>query len=452
MLGEMLPGVPVWLNIEMVVRIVVQVFLICCSSFFSGSETALFSLSRFDLQTLRKEKNPQSDTLHSLLSHPRRLIISILCGNELVNIAAAANLTGMLAHVMGVEGAAVVSTAVMIPLLLLFGEVTPKTIAVTHPVRISTGIVARPMGVWVRLIFPLQWIVRIFADRLTTYIVGKEKAVENLLKVDELKVLVDEGVLSGELDASERSLIMSILRAGGTEVVNIMVPRTKVGFVDGSLPVPRMVEQFLKLRHSRVPVYRGHRDNIIGFIHVEDVEQIILEDADLSSITTEKILRSALVVPPTKQIDEMLDFFQNHEATTAAVLNEFGGIDGIVTMADVLNFIFGPLYGEELREDIIFNEEEGFWEVPGDIKLPELNHIANTGLTDTRMTTVGGLVLRHLDRLPRENDSVVVEGITLKVLEMREHRISRVRVGIGKGSRDEPPEKPEPSGIPEEKS
>ncbi len=430
---------PVLLRPEMAARLAVQVLLLCASCFFSGSETALFSLSRRDLQTLRKERSPHSETLHSLLSQPRRLIISILCGNELVNIAAAANLTGIFAHLVGVDEAALISTLVMVPLLLLFGEVTPKTIAVSDPVRISTRIVATPMSGWVRLVAPLQWTVRVVADRFTTLIVGREKALDNLLQVDEFRTLVDEGVVAGELDASERALILSFLRAGGTEIVSIMTHRTQVDFIDGSLEVQEMVSRFIELRRSRVPVYRGHRDNLVGIMHVEDVERIVLDGSDLAEVGREQVLRPPLVVPPTKEVDEMLDFFQEHDAKAAMVLNEFGGVDGMITMTDVLDFIFGQLYGADLRKDIGRNEEEGTWEVPGDLKLEELNHIAHTGLADSRMTTVGGLILRHLDRLPQEGDSAVVEGITLTVVAMREHRISRVRVGRGRPREEESP-------------
>ncbi|MEN8802043.1 MAG: DUF21 domain-containing protein, partial [Thiogranum sp.] len=130
---------------DIIVRLVVQGLLLFGSAFFSGSETALFSLSRLDLQKLRRERQRHSETLHALLDQPRRLIISILCGNELVNIAAAANMTGLLVSLYGVERAGLISVLVMVPLLLLFGEVTPKTISVSNPVRISTGIVATPM-------------------------------------------------------------------------------------------------------------------------------------------------------------------------------------------------------------------------------------------------------------------------------------------------------------------
>ena len=137
---------------DMIIRLCFQALLLCGSAFFSGSETALFSLSRLDLQKLRRERNPHTETLHELLDQPRRLIISILCGNELVNIAAAANMTGILVVLYGVERAALVSILVMVPLLLLFGEVTPKTISVSNPVRVSTGLVATPMSFWVRLV------------------------------------------------------------------------------------------------------------------------------------------------------------------------------------------------------------------------------------------------------------------------------------------------------------
>ena len=163
---------------DMIVRLGLQVLLLVGSAFFSGSETALFSLSRLDLQKLRTERNRHSETIHALLDQPRRLIISILCGNELINIAAAANMTGILVKLYGAELAGMISTLIMVPLLLLFGEVTPKTIAVSNPVRISTGVVAAPLSVWVKIITPLRWAIRGIADRITTLIVGEAKTAE----------------------------------------------------------------------------------------------------------------------------------------------------------------------------------------------------------------------------------------------------------------------------------
>ncbi len=148
---------------DIVARLALQVVLFFCSAFFSGSETALFSLSRLDLQKLRRDRHPQSETLHALLDQPRRLIISLLCGNELVNIAATANLAGILVRLYGAERAGWINIAVMFPLLLLFGEVTPQIIAVSHPLRVSSRVVAAPLYLWAKIIAPVRAVIRAVA-------------------------------------------------------------------------------------------------------------------------------------------------------------------------------------------------------------------------------------------------------------------------------------------------
>jgi CBS domain containing-hemolysin-like protein len=420
---------------DMIVRLVIQALLLCGSAFFSGSETALFSLSRLDLQKLRRERNRHTETLHELLDQPRRLIISILCGNELVNIAAAANMTGILVVLYGVERAVWVSVLVMVPLLLLFGEVTPKTISVSNPVRVSTGLVATPMSLWVRLVAPLVWVIRSIADRITTLIVGEEKAAENILQLDEFRTLVEEVAREGELNATERALIYNLLEAGDTEVVEIMTPRTRTAFLNESMTVPEMVEGFRNYRHPRVPVFREHRDNLVGFVHAEDILRLVLDETDLTTLGLDDFMHSPVVVPLTKKVDEMFDFFTANNARAAAVLNEFGGVEGFVTMKDVLTFIFGQISGDVEGQELYHERDEDSYEVDGDMKLTDFNNLSNFGIEDPRMTTVGGVAFRHLDRLPRVGDSISIEDISITVLEMDEHRIARACVS--RGSRGE---------------
>ena len=416
---------------DMIARLSIQALLFLGSAFFSGSETALFSLSRLDLQKLRRERHRHSETLHALLDQPRRLIISILSGNELVNIAAAANMTGILVSLYGTEQAGWINLLVMVPLILLFGEVTPKTIAVSNPVAISAGIVAGPMSWWVRIVTPLRWMIRGIADRITTWIVGERKAAENILQVDEFRSLVEEVAREGELNATERALIHNLLEAGETEVVEIMTPRTRTAFLNVELSVPEMVEKFRAYRHPRVPVYRGSRDNLVGFLHAEDILRLVLDKVDLTQLTREDIMHPPVVVPLTKQVDEMFDFFQANNARAAVVLNEFGGVEGFVTMKDVLTFIFGQISGEILGAEHYQERDENDYEVPGDMKLTDFNNLTNFGIEDPRMTTIGGVAFRHLDRLPCVGDQVTVEGIVMTVLEMEAHRIARVRVARG---------------------
>lgn len=413
---------------DLIIRYGVQLGLLFASAYFSGSETALFSLSHVDLQQLHRDRNRHASTLQSLLDEPRRLIVSILSGNELVNIAAVTNMTVILFALYGEAKAGVIAILLMLPLLLLFGEVTPKTIAASNPVLVSTRIVVGPMKLWVRLIGPVRWLIRLVSDRVTTWILGPQRDSAHLLQVDEFRSVIEEVAESGELDSTARLLIHNLLEAGTVELVSLMIPRSRTVFLDADLGVPAMVEKFRATRHFRVPVYREHRDNLVGFLHAEDVVRLQLDDTDLESITVEEILRPPVVVPLTKKVDEMFDYFVRNDARAAAVLNEFGGVAGFITLNDVLRAVFGPLTGDVVSETGIAEVAPDVFEAPGDMRLGDFNRVTHFGIDDPRMTTIGGIAFRHIDRLPKVGDRVVVDHVTVTVLEMDAHRISRVQV------------------------
>ncbi len=427
---------------DMLARILLQVALLFGSAFFSGSETALFSLSRLDLQQLRRRQHRHIDTLQALLDQPRRLIISVLCGNQLINIAAVANMTGILVTLYDDERAGVINVLIMVPLLLLFGEVTPKTVAISNPVRVSADLVAAPMALWVRIVTPLRVVLRVVSDRVTTWFVGHEKAPENILQIDEFRSLVDEVANDGEIHASERTLIYHLLDAGATEIVEIMTPRTRMAFIDGDSALTDALERFRALRHSRVPVYRGQVDNLVGFLHLEDVLPLVLDKPDLSDKRLDDLLRPLVVAPPTKRVDEMFDFFQANQTRAALVIDEFGGVEGIVSIRDVLTFIFGHLSGEAKGQALYHERDENVYEVPGDMKLTDFQDLTNFGISDPRMTTVAGVAFRHLDRLPRVGDRVNVEDCTLEVLQLDGLRIAQVRVSRGPITEEPKPDPP----------
>ncbi len=422
---------------DMIFRLTVQLCLLFCSAFFSSSETALFSLSRLDLQQLRRERNPRSETIHELLDQPRRLIISILTGNELVNIAAAANMASILVSLYALDKVVVINLLVMVPLLLLLGEVTPKTIAVSNPIRYSTRVVAKPLALWIRLIAPLRWAIRGIADRITTLLVGDVKTADNILQVDEFLTLVEHVSEEGGLDATERALIYNLLEANETEIVEVMTPRTQMAFLNVEMSVPEMIETFISYRHPRVPVFKTHRDNLVGFVHAEDILRIVLDDAGQAALTPEDIMHPPVVVPLTKKVDEMFDFFQLNKVRAAACLNEFGGVEGFITMRGVLNFIFGDISGGSKATAKFYTEKDNnIYEVPGDMKLNDFNNLTNFGIEDPRMTTIAGYAFRLLDCLPRKGDRVERDDILIRILEMDDHRISRIRVAKGVDEED----------------
>lgn len=413
---------------ELAIRMILQVLLFVASAFFSGSETALFSLSRLDLEKLRKARHPVINKLQQLLDQPRQLIISILCGNEIINVAAAVNMAGILVYLYGDSRAAVLNILIMVPLLLLLGEVTPKTIAVSDPVNVSTRLIVQPMTIWVKLVSPIRWLVRQVAERVTTLIVGEDKNDANILNIDEFRTLIDEVAKYGELSATEHSLVRNLLTAGTIEVVQIMIPRTRVTFIDEKTSLNDIIETFRSCKHTRLPVYRDNRDNLIGFLHAEDFVRVQWIKTEAKQQGIESLLHKLVVVTQTKKVDEMFDYLLNQKAQAAIVINEFGGVEGLVTMKSVIHYVFGHKGDMEMKEDVISAQSDGSYEVPGSMSLTAFNNLTNYGLHDPRMTTVGGIVLRYLDHFPEPGDKAEIEGVRFEVMAMDGLQISLIKV------------------------
>ena len=415
-------------DVEIFIRVVIQVLLLTLPAVFSGSETALFSLSRIDLQKMRQKRHKHSEQIHAMLDEPRRLIISILCGNELVNIASAVNMTAILLLFFDQQNIEWINILIMVPLLLLIGEVTPKTIAVSFPVKFTTRISARILPRWITFITPLREAVRFVSDRITTYVVGDEVDHENILHTDQLRSLLEEGVETGIIDATERVLIDNVLEAAETDISRVMTPGPRIRFLDASLPVEEMIELFRKYCHPRIPVYQGHWDNVIGFIHSEDILRVVRGGQDLSSVTLDMILKPAHFVPPTKKVDEMFDYFQTHNTRAAIILGEYGEVLGIVTMKDVLKFIFGEISGTIAGEEYYQEEDENSYVVAGDMRLADFYNLTNFDINDPVMTTIGGVAFRLFDGLPAVGDKVTEGGYEFIAEEVRGLRISKIKV------------------------
>ena len=413
---------------ELILRCVLQVFLLASSAIFSGSETALFSLSRIDLQKLRQTRDKHSESIHAMLDEPRRLIISILCGNELVNIASAVNMAGILLLLFDEQDVGWINIIIMVPLLLLIGEVTPKTIAVGIPIKFSTRVSARILPRWIMFITPLREAVRLVADRITTYIVGESVDRKNILRPDEFRTLLEEGEETGIIDATERVLIDNLLEAAETDISRIMTPGPRIRFLDASLPVPDLISEFRKYHHPRIPVYHGHWDNVIGLIRSEDILKLVRGGGDLSKVTLEMILKPVHFVPPTKKVDEMFDYFQAHNTRVAIILGEYGEVLGIVTMKDVLTFIFGEISGAMEGQEYYKEDDENSYIVPGDMRLSDFYNLTNFDIEDSVMATIGGVAFRLFDKLPVAGDKVSYEGYEFVAKEVKGLRISQVQV------------------------
>lgn len=422
------------INPEIVVRLVAQVILLSMSAFYSASEVALFSLSRLDLRKLRAARHPAAEPLQNMVQEPRNLIISILCGNETVNIMSSANMAAILLMFFTEEETRWVNLFVMVPMLLLFGEVTPKTYAVTFPVQFASKVTYRFLPRWIAIIAPVRRAVRVVSDRITTFVVGAPVTKENILYTDEFRTLVEEGEAAGALDPRERELIDNMLEASETEVIQIMTPITRLHFLDGDKPLPQVLEDFRRYRHPHMPVKINDRTRIAGFLEAEDVQHLLTRHSDLGQVRLQDLLRPAHFVSPGKKVDEMFDYFNQNNTWAAIVVGDYGDVYGIVTIADVLSFVFGGL--TKKIESLGFHREpgEGEWEVftvSGDMNLELFNELTHIGLDDEddpMVATLGGFAFLHFDRLPEVDDEVIEDGVYFKVVEMDNLRIKTLKV------------------------
>ena len=251
------------------IELVLFVVLLGLSAFFSSSETSLFSLNSVQIEKMRNAGNPRVDLIERLLSEPRRLIVTILIGNEFVNVAASVLSAAMVIRLFGEEHK-LFNLFIMVPVLLVFGEITPKTLAIRNNEVFAT-FQSRPINLFARLIGPVRWAVRSVADWFTTLIVGAERSRGNIVTEDMVRTLAHEAVGEGALDHMEALLIDHIFDFRNRTVDDLMTPRADVTFVPADARGAEILEIFRKSKQSRMPVFDGHRDNVVGILHARDL-------------------------------------------------------------------------------------------------------------------------------------------------------------------------------------
>ena len=300
------------MEISVLIKIILIFILLCFSAFFSGSETALFSLGSVKLFKFKESKHPKELLIYKLLENPRRLLISILVGNECINISASALAASLCISLVGFQGKWI-AIAVMTPLILLFGEVLPKTIAVSHNEKFSS-FVARPLDLFAGIILPLRWTIRRIVDRILALFGSRHENQSTIFYERELKDLIDVGHKEGILEEEERALIHNILKFNDTPVFSIMTPYSIMFTLSHDLPIEQAIKQAKKHPYSRIPVYKGEKNNIIGILNVKDLLAINFKpDRDTTSI--ESILRPPHFVLQDRRIHVVLKEFQKEKDT-----------------------------------------------------------------------------------------------------------------------------------------
>lgn len=338
---------------DVALRLILFFACILCAGFFSGSETALFSLGRVRLARLREQRHPRAGLVERLLGEPRRLIATIFIGNELVNIAAAtlmASIVNRWKQDLGETAVVLVSTGISVPVVLLFGEITPKNIA--QQVAVGWAVHAARILDWLaRLIAPVRWLIEKVADATVRVAGGRAGAEPAAGAGDvgegEFRTLVELARHEGQIDPSERQMIHRVLELGERTVAQVMTPADRIFALSASHALARVVDEVRANVYSRVPVYEGSRDRVIGILHVKDVLGAARGLGDERRL--KELLHEPFFVPPRARCDWLLREFRRRRIHLALVVDEYKRLIGLVTLEDLLEELFGEIVDEKER-------------------------------------------------------------------------------------------------------
>jgi putative hemolysin len=413
-------------------QIVLFIILMGFSGFFSSSETSLFSLNNIQLEQMRRDGNPRIGLIERLLSQPRRLIQTILIGNEFVNVAASVISASLIIQLMGAENKWM-NLFVMIPILLLVGEITPKTLAIRNNVAFATA-QSVPIDWFSRIMTPVRWVVRAVSEFFITLIVGKERSRGNLVTEDMVRTLAREAVGEGALDKQEAQFIEQIFDFGNKTVADVMTPRSNIFFLPADLSVAEMATEMRRTLHPKVPVYREHRDTIVGILYARDLIGVPVEDTPNTPENLEKILREPFYVPESKHLADLFHIFRKRKLSMALSVDEYGGITGLVTMEDLLECIFGKITSRsETKKKAAHKMEElseGVYRAEGTLRIDHLNEALEVELDSHGVETLGGLLLESYGELPPVGTIIDIDPLrfTVTATGIKRNRIKEVKI------------------------
>ncbi|MCB0262341.1 MAG: HlyC/CorC family transporter [Calditrichaeota bacterium] len=416
---------------EIFLYILVFIGLLGLSAFFSGSETAFFALSKSDIEKLKHSTDKAELRVANLLLDSRQLLVTIVVGNTIVNISTAslaAVLTTQIAHQFGFNHniALFVDIVVVTLVLLITSEIIPKVIAVRNPHTYSR-IAGAPLQLLHYMFFPIT----IFLTNLSKFVQNSLglSADKTRLSEDELKTLVLLGEEEGRLEADEKEMIHSIFEFGETTVREIMVPRTDMVCVEVNATLDEVLEDIKDNLLSRIPVFEGRIDNVIGILYVKDLLPLLKKNRS-DSFNLRTIVREAYFVPEQKMIDDLLRHFQKERIHMALVVDEYGGISGLVTLEDVIEEIVGEIQDEyDEEEPLITPVNDETYIVDGRLNLEELNDELHLNLpTEEGVETISGFILNLIGALPQENETIKYNGHEFTVEMIDRNRILKVRI------------------------
>jgi Mg2+/Co2+ transporter CorB len=413
--------------------------LIIVSAFFSGSETGLTTASRARLTELEKRGSKRASMVLKLTAMPERLIGALLLGNSLANITASAVATAALVKVF-TETGAVIASIVMTVVILIFAEVMPKTYAIAYPDRVATA-VAPLMRIIVAVLGPIVMTVEYIVKK-TLMLFGVDTSnVDGILSAhDELRGAIDLHHKEGTFVKKDKDMLGGILDLKDLEVADVMIHRTKMLTIDGSEPMQSIVQQVLKSGNTRLPVWKDDPENIIGVLHAKNLFAGIQEmGGDVSKVKLDDVLTPPWFVPDTRPLNDQLNAFLRRKNHFALVVDEYGEVQGLITLEDIVEEIVGDIKDEfDAVTTGVRKQKDGSYNIEGTVPVRDLNRSFDWNLPDEEVTTVAGLVIHEARMIPEQGQIFTFHGFRFEVLKKRKQQLSLINVLKLESIKEEP--------------
>ena len=419
-------------------QIIVLLILLLLSAFFSSAETALTTVNKIKMRSLAEEGDKQAETVLNVTENSSRMLSAILIGNNIVNLSASA-LSTTIAYQLGGPYVAL-ATAIITVLILIFGEIVPKTAANIHAESMALKY-AFPIRFIMIIVTPISIIINAMARVILFIMRIDPDAKTDVMTENELRTLVDVGHEDGVIEEEEKEMIYNVFDLGDAKAKDVMVPTVNVTFADVNSSYKELLEIFREDKYTRLPIYEETTDNVVGTINMKD---LLLFD-NTKEFHIRDILREAHFTYEHKSISELLVEMRTSAFNIAIVLDEYGETAGLITLEDILEEIVGEIHDEydENEEQEVFQEINKFeFIIEGSMSLDDVNDRINTELDSEDYDSLGGYIIEHLDRLPDEKDEIITdEQIRMVVDKMDKNRIEKVHIYLPEDFYDEDEEK-----------
>ena len=410
------------------IQIVVLFILLGLSAFFSSAETALTTVNRIRMRSLADEGNKRAKMVLKITDNSGKMLSAILIGNNIVNLSAS-SLTTTIAITFGAPMAVAIATGIITVLILIFGEITPKTVATINSDKLSL-VYAYPIHFIMTIVTPISIVINLLARVIFFIIRVDPNAKPDAITEEELRTIVDVSHESGVIEEEEREMIKNVFDLGDARAKDVMVPRVNVIFADVDSTYSELIELFREHKFTRLPVYEETTDNVIGTINMKD---LLLYD-NTREFQVCEFLRDAYFTYEHKNISELLVEMREASYNIAIVLDEYGETAGLITLEDILEEIVGEIHDEydEYEEDELLTCINDFeYILEGSISLDDLDDRLELKLESEEYDSLGGFIIERLDRHPEVGDEIVTEsGLRLVVDSLDKNRVEKVHIYI----------------------